>query len=253
MNLKSPEDIAIMKEGGKITGRVLSRACDLAVPGTTLAEIDYQADKMIRDAGATPSFKEVPGYDYATCINVNEGVVHGVPSSYEIQAGDLVSIDLGAFYKGFHTDSAHTVVAGGATAAQEAFLAVGQRALHKAIAACVAGGTMKAVSHAMQSTVEGAGLTISRDLVGHGVGRELHEEPEVPGYTGTASDAVRLQEGLVLAVEVIYMQGGDPIVVDPSDRWTIQTKDGSIAALFEHSVAITADGPVVLTVHGNTR
>jgi methionyl aminopeptidase len=250
MSQVTQEELAIMKEGGKITAKALQTLFSEAKPGMKLSALENRAKNYIISRGALPSFTTVPGYDYATCINVNEGVVHGVPSSYELKEGDVLSIDLGSLYKGFHTDSAWTVLVGESNdPTLSDFLAYGERALQKAIAQCVVGNTIGNISDAIYNTITQAGYTVSRDLVGHGVGRELHEDPQVPGFRDGLSENIRLAEGMVLAIEVIYMQGDYPIVTDPSDRWTISTKDGSIAALFEHSVAIQEGEPIVITKH----
>lgn len=251
IQLKSPEDITLMKEGGAIASEALRATCAAVSEGVSLRELDSIATRALRERGAEPSFLSVPQYTYATCINVNDGVVHGIPSEYTLRLGDLVKIDLGAYYKGFHTDMATTVSVGEPSSDTTRFLNAGRDALARATACCIEGNYIKSIAAAIQSCVESAGFTVCRDLVGHGVGRELHEEPEVPGYVGTRDDHIRLVEGMVLAIEIIYMKGAADVVVDREDKWTIRTQDGSIAALFEHTVAIGLEEPHVLTLfHG---
>lgn len=233
-----------MREGGKISAGALDQALKHVKPGVKLSELDKIAEDYIVSHGAEPSFKKVKGYSYTTCINVNEGVVHGIPNNRVVQSGDLIKVDLGAFYKGFHTDLSHTVEV--ETNKHSKFLTTGMNALEEAVKKCRVGNRIGDVSTAIQTTVESEGYTVSRDLIGHGVGKELHEQPAVPGY-GTPGTGLFLKEGMVLAIEVIY-QMGDWDIVYEKDGWTIATRDRSLAGLFEHTVAITSRGPLVLTV-----
>jgi methionyl aminopeptidase len=244
ISIKSQEEIKVMKKAGAIGALAMKAALGAVREGATTLGINDAAEKVILSAGAVPGFKTVRGYDFATCINVNEGVVHGVPNNYRIQKGDLISVDLGAFYKGFHSDLAYTIEVG--TNKETKFLNVGKKALKESIKACFAGNRLGDISNAIQMSVEGAGYSVSRDLVGHGIGKNLHEVPQVPCY-GKKGTGVFLKEGMVFAIEVIY-QKGDPDLVMGDDDWTLETADGSLAGLFEHVVAVTGEGPLVLTV-----
>lgn len=241
--IKTPDQIKLMHEGGNISSQALLATLESVKPGITLIELDAIAEKKILSLGGKPSFKMVDDYKFTTCININEGIVHGLPNNYVVKEGDLVSIDLGAFYKGFHTDLSYTVEVG--TSKEEKFLNTGKSALEKAIQACVVGNTVGDVSNAMQVEIERAGYTVSRDLVGHGVGRDLHESPYVPCY-GHKGRGVLLKEGMVLAIEAIYQKGRPELALD-ADGWTLKTLDGSLSSLFEKTVAITSQGPLVLT------
>lgn len=243
---KTPAEIDIMREGGRIAGSVLMAVCKSVTPGVSLRELDEMAEKLILESGGMPSFKQVAGYSYTTCINLNEGVVHGIPDDTVIQEGDLVKIDLGVLYKGLHTDVAWTVVAGNTTKYNK-FLNCGKEALNKAIQECKPGRNVLDISRAIEKTVTSAGYNVTRDLVGHGVGRILHEDPQIPCYVDKSFN-FKLFTGLTVAIEVIYMMGDFPIEVMP-DKWTICTKDGSMAGLFEHTVLISEKGPEILTKH----
>lgn len=253
--VKSKKDIEIMSEGGKITARVLKQVLDAIKPGVNLLKLDKLAEELILKAGAVPSFKTVKNYNFSTCININEGVVHGVPKKdITVNAGDLVSVDLGVFYKGFHTDSSWSIIADGQNGQSVGFkelqkvrfLQIGEKALSAAIEQCRVGNTIGDVGFAIQTTVEEAGYSVVRDLIGHGIGRKLHESPQVPGF-GKKGTGLKLLEGIVLAVEVIYARGSYK-VENLKDGWTVETKDKSLAGLFEHTVAITTGNPLVLTV-----
>lgn len=243
IKLKTPAQIKLMEESGKISAEVLKRTVAAVKPGITLRDLDLIAERTITELGAKPSFKSVDGYKYSTCINVNEGIVHGLPNAYKVKVGDLVSVDLGALYKGFHTDVSYTTEV--QTYKETKFLNVGKEALEIAIAQCVVGNHIGDISNAIQGCVESFGYSVSRDLVGHGVGFELHEDPYVPGY-GKRGSGEKIEEGMVLAIEVIYQKGKPAIVLD-EDGWTLRTKDRSLSALFEATVAATINGPKILT------
>ena len=243
---KTQAELDLMREGGKIASSVLMTVCKSVKPGVSLRELDEMAEKLILQAGGKPSFKQVAGYNYTTCINVNDGVVHGIPDDTLIKEGDLVKVDLGVLYKGLHTDVAWTVVAGD-TKEYNKFLNCGRQALNKAIKECRPGRNVLDISRAIEETVTRAGYNVTRDLVGHGVGRTLHEDPQIPCYVDK-SFSFKLFAGLTVAVEVIYMMGDFPIEIMP-DKWTICTKDGSMAGLFEHTVLISEKGPEIITKH----
>jgi len=253
--IKTPQEIEIMKEGGKIAATVREKVLAAAEPGISLLELDALAEKLILEAGGELSFKGFEGFPFTTCINVNEGVVHGLPTRRKLREGDLLTVDLGVLYRGLHTDNARTIEVNKKTRKQENkkhFLSVGQEALEKAIEQCRVGNRVGDISQAIQTTVEGAGYNVVRELGGHGVGKKLHESPFIPGFVetkgmkGTVPFNPILKGGMVLAVEVIYTQGNGRIeVID--DGWTIVTSDGGLAGLFENTVAIQKTGPLVLT------
>lgn len=241
--IKSEKEIEKMAAAGKVAAAALKEVLAFVKSGVTTMELEKIAENAITKRRATPSFKMVEGYSFATCININEGLVHGLPGSYKIKKGDLVSVDMGAFLDGFHSDLSYTVEV--EANKEEKFLETGKKALEAGIAKCKPGNHIGDISHTMQIIIEEAGYSVSRDLVGHGVGRELHEDPYVPGY-GKPGLGPEIKEGMVLAIEIIYQKGLPEIVIG-ADDWTISTADGSLAALFEHTVAATKDGPRVLT------
>jgi methionyl aminopeptidase len=243
IELKTPSEIEIMKIGGNISKNALNLALGMVREGISLLEIDREVEKFIKNNQAEASFKKVPGYHYATCININDGLVHGIPNKYKIKHGDLVKIDLGVFYNGFHTDTSATVEVG--TSKESKFIEAGKRCIENAIQLCVPGNKLGDISFEMQKTIESQGFTVSRDLVGHGIGRNLHEEPLIPPY-GKKGTGIVLKEGMVFAIEIIYQKGSHQIKA-LEDGWTLATKDGSLAGLHEHTVAITKEGPLVLT------
>lgn len=232
-----------MAIGGKISANALKIAIDMADEGVSLKEIDSAVENFIIKNKAKASFKTVEGYKYATCINVNDGLVHGIPNSYILKKGDLVKIDLGVLYEGFHTDTSGTKEIG--TNLEEKFLEAGRICIENAIKKCQIGNKLGDISHEMQVAIESRGYSVSRSLVGHGIGRDLHEDPLVPPY-GKAGSGITLKEGLVLAIEIIYQKGSHHLKTQ-DDGWTISTKDGSLGGLWEHTVAITRKGPLVLT------
>lgn len=255
INIHSEEEIKTMAIGGAMLSRVKNKLKEAVKPGVSAAEIEKLACELIKEEGAEPSFKKVPGYSWATCISVNEGLVHGIPTEELVfKNGDLVSIDVGIYYKGFHSDTSISV---GLNLSPEnkKFLGVGKIALEKAISKTRAGNHIFDISKAIEDTIEGAGYTTIKALVGHGVGRELHEEPQIPcflpagrqGVLERIKESPMIQVGMVLAVEVMYAMGSDKVEVD-ADGWTIRTRDGKISALFEETVAVTANGPKVLTL-----
>lgn len=240
---KSENEIEIMQVGGRISSNALKIALELANEGVSLKEIDAEVESFILKNKGKPSFKSVPGYKYSTCININDGLVHGIPNNYIIKKGDLVKIDLGVLYEGFHTDTSATKEIG--TDTEKKFIEAGVLCIDSAIEKCQVGNKLGDVSAAMQNCIESRGYTVSKSLVGHGIGRNLHEDPMVPPY-GKSGTGITLKEGLVLAVEIIYQKGSANIKT-LADGWTISTKDGSLGGLCEHTVAITRKGPLVLT------
>jgi methionyl aminopeptidase len=248
---KTASELELMRKSGKIAAGALKIAMENALVGVTSLELDKMAGEEMKALGGEWSYKTVPGYKFATCVNFNEGVVHGLPTDRKIVAGDLVSVDLAAMYKGWHTDTAWTVLVDGEKLPEkdriekERFLAIGQEALWLGIKQAVAGKTIGDISAAIQDKVEGSGYFVVRSLVGHGVGRNLHEEPEVPGY-GNKGTGLVLEVGMTLAIEVIYTQGTRNVKLD-KDRWTYISADGSLGGLFEMTVIVGKDQAEVLT------
>jgi methionyl aminopeptidase len=254
---KTKEEIAIMKRGGHMLATVLGEVMDAIKPGVTELEVDQLAEKRIRELGGEPGFMKVEGYHHTICVSTNDVVVHGIPTKYAFEEGDLIGIDCGVFYKGFHTDMSDSKIVVSDVKNQkskvksdvEKFLENGKRALDAGIEAAQLGNHVGDISKAIQDIVEKeGGYAIVRSLIGHGVGRELHEEPEVPGYLARPiAKTPVLKEGMTIAVEVIYNMGKHDVVLD-RDGWTIRTKDGKLAGLYERTIAITKDGPLMLTV-----
>lgn len=247
IKIKTPEEIQVMAEGGKKLARVKNALKQAVKAGVRASDIEKLAMDLIHAEGAEASFAKVPGYSWATCINVNEGLVHGIPSSEVIfKDGDLVSIDVGVYFKGFHTDTSVSVGIN-LTPENKKFLNIGQNALEKAISKVAIGNYIHDISQVIESTIETAGYTTIKALVGHGVGRELHEDPQIPCFVpGRINDSSVITEGMVLAVEVMYAQGKDKVEV-LEDGWTIAMRDGKISGLFEETVAVTGKGALVLT------
>lgn len=256
IKIKTKEEIKKMAESGRILSETLWEVLKHVKPGVSEIELDALAEKLIREKGGEPGFQKVPGYKHATCISTNDVVVHGVPSKYKLKAGDIIGIDCGVYYKGFHTDMSETVRVKSQIPNPkiqndevDRFLEAGKKALEVGIKKAQLGNHVGDISKAIQDIVEaGGGYSVVRTLVGHGVGRELHEEPEVPGYVqGKIEKSPELVEGMVIAIEVIYNMRGPDVVLANSDGWTLKTEDGSLAGLFERTVAITKTGPQVLT------
>lgn len=248
ITFKTPQEIAIMAEGGKLLAYVRDETVKKIKPGMTTLEIDQIATKLIKEVGAQTSFSKVSGYHHATCINLNDVVVHGVPNSQIIKNGDLVSLDVGLYWKKFHSDTSITVIAGKSTPFQRKFLKVGEAAVAKAIKEARVGKRIWDLSWAMQSTVEAAGFTPITALTGHGIGHALHEEPAIPCFVAQkAKYTPQITLGMVLAIEIMYVAGKSDVVYKNDDGWTIATADGKIAGLFEQTVAVTEAGPLILT------
>jgi len=244
--LKTQEDISLMAEGGKKLAGVKKRLMHAVKEGVSALDIEKMAQNLISEEGAKASFMMVPGYRWATCININDGLVHGIPKKDIIfKNGDIVSVDIGLFYKGFHTDTSFSVLIG-QDKDKERFLEAGKKSLKNAIKAAKVGKKLGDISQAIEKTLGELNLTPIRALVGHGIGRSLHENPMVPCYTGYEGQDFELKQGTVLAIEVMYAQGSCDVKTD-SDGWTIRMKDGKISALFEETVAVVRGGPVVLT------
>lgn len=257
IHLKTKAEIEIMRQGGKILAEVLREVLSHARPGVSELELDQLAEKLILEKGGEPGFKKVEGYKHTICISTNDVVVHGIPTGYKLKEGDVVGIDCGVFYKGFHTDAAETLRVSSQKSKLKTqnkkdeidrFLETGKRALNEAIKIAKAGNRVGHISKTIQNIVEEEGYSIVRSLVGHGVGRTLHEEPEVPGFLDRKIIKTPiLKEGMTIAIEVIYNMGKSEVKYLNEDGWTISTEDGSISGLFERTIAITKEGPVILT------
>lgn len=236
----------IMIEGGKRLGQIKSKTIDFVKAGLTPLEIDHYVDQQIRDSGDTASFKTVDGYKHATCINVNAGIVHGIPNSKPLLDGDVVKIDMGLFHKGYHLDTSTTVYINGTDPKIIKFLEVSQKALDDAIFMASAGNTVFDISLAMQKGIEPAGYSVIRDLTGHGIGKKLHMTPFIPCFADPRNKKDYLSVDQTIAIEVMSAMG-DYQLVEERDGWTLSTQDGSITAMYEETVCITENGPLVLT------
>jgi methionyl aminopeptidase len=249
--LKSREEIERMRVASAIVAEVLATLRERAKPGVTTAELDEVAEELTRKRGAKPAFKGyvVQGrvFPATVCISVNEEVVHGVPSKRRVlKEGDIVGLDFGVSVDGYFGDAAMTVPIGKVPQKAQRLMEVTRAALEAGIDAVRPGGYISDISGAIQDVAEGAGYSLVREFVGHGIGRKLHEDPQVPNYR-TGTRGVRIQEGLVLAIEPMVNEGGPEVYVR-EDGWTAATRDGSLSAHFEHSVAVTANGPYILTL-----
>ena len=243
------QKLQAMTEGGKLLSQIRDQLEQMVIPGNTLAQIEEKATQLLNETGGEPAFKKVPGYSYSTCINVNSGIVHGIPNNYQIKDGDLVSIDVGLYYQGYYTDTSTSKVAGNTNPNLELLLKAGKECLDAGIKQAKLGNKVGHISQAMEQVLDSYNLSPIPELTGHGVGKTLHEPPYVPCYLERPIDqTTNLKEGQTLAIEAIYTIG-DPQIITESDQWTISTKDGKIAGLFEHTVAITSNGPQILTIH----
>lgn len=247
--LKTPEEIKIMQEGGAILHRVMQDLLKIVRPGITTNSLDQAARAKIKEYGADASFDKVKGYRWAICTSVNEQIVHTPPSDYILQEGDVLTIDAGVYYKGYHTDHAKTVIVGeNSDPAVEKFLKVGETALAKAIDKVREGARLGEISACVQKEIEDAGYEVVKQLTGHGIGRELHEEPHVPNFLSQPIEqTLQMMPGLVIAIEPIYAMGSGEMVYEEGDSRSIATKDGSLSAQFEHTVALTDKNRIILT------
>ncbi len=239
--LKTPEEIQTMTKASSLVADTLRSLVPRIKPGVTTEELDQFAEDFIRSRGGIPAFKGYRSYPKTLCTSVNEEVVHGIPSRRVLKEGDIIGLDLGAIVDGFYGDSALTVAVGSIPPKVAELLKVTEEALYKGIEKAVVGNRLSDISHAIQSHAEDAGFSIVTDFVGHGIGRQLHEEPQVPNY-GKPGQGPRLQVGMVLAIEPMVTMG-DAAVRVLEDQWTAVTRDGSLAAHFEHTIAIQEEGP----------
>jgi methionyl aminopeptidase len=248
--LKSPDEVARMRVAGSIVAETIDTVLAAVGPGVSTADLDAVAEAFIRERKATPSFKGYRGFPASICASLNEEVVHGIPSPKRIlKEGDVLSLDFGAIWDGYHADSAITVFVGEPPSAEaEKLVRVTEEALEAGISQIRPGRRLSDISHAVQQVVEGAGFSVVREYVGHGVGRSLHEDPQIPNY-GLPGRGPELRPGLVVAVEPMVTMGDWKTRV-LADDWTVVTADGSLAAHFEHTIAVTEDGREVLTARG---
>lgn len=239
--LKTPEEIVVMAQASRVVAETLEVLKRAVKPGVTTDELDRLAEADIRGRGAIPAFKGYRNYPKTLCASVNEQVVHGIPSKRALKDGDIIGLDLGAIVGGFYGDSAVTVAVGTIDEKVAQLVRVTEEALHLGIEQAVVGRRLSDISHVIQRHVEAAGFSVVTEFVGHGIGRQLHEEPQVPNY-GKAGQGPRLQTGMVLAIEPMVNMGKSAVrVLD--DRWTAVTVDGSLSAHFEHTIAIQSSGP----------
>ena len=243
--IKSAREIETMREAGHIVAETLAVLAESVRPGVTTRELDQATFRTITKQGATPSFKGYRGYPASLCASVNDEVVHGIPDKRVLKEGEIVSLDVGAFYKGFHGDSAITVPVGKIPGRVQALLDACQAGLAAAIAASRSGARVGDISHAVQTTVEALGFSVVREYTGHGVGRDLHEDPLVPNV-GEPHQGALLRPGMTFALEPMINMGGWGVMVKPNG-WTVVTRDGSWSAHFEHTVAITEGEADILT------
>ncbi|HYZ11094.1 MAG TPA: type I methionyl aminopeptidase [Actinomycetota bacterium] len=245
--LKSPEELEKMARAGRIVASTRERTLDAVRSGITTGELDAIAEKHIRSNGAVPSFKGYRGFPRSICASVNEELVHGIPGDRALREGDLLSLDFGAIWEGYHADSAVTVFVGGVPPSGEAekLVRVTEEALEAGLSQVREGGRLSDIGHAVQQVVEGAGFGVVREYVGHGIGQRLHEDPPIPNY-GDPGRGPELRPGMALAIEPMVTLG-DWATRVLDDGWTVVTEDGSLCAHFEHTIVLTGGGPRVLT------
>jgi methionyl aminopeptidase len=246
---KSRAELETMREGGRITAACLRMLGENVRPGVTTRELDRMAEEFIYDHGGKPEFKGYQGFPASICASPNAMIVHGIPGSYRLKEGDIISLDVGVRYEGFVTDSAITAPVGAIPQEIERLLETTRRCLEAATEQARPGSHLGDIGHAIQSLAEGRGYGVVRDLVSHGVGRKMHEDPQIPNY-GRPGTGPRLMPGMTFAIEPMITLGSYDIRISEWDGWSIYTADGSLSAHFEHTVAVTEDGPWVLTRNG---
>ena len=245
--LKTGRELKIMREACRISAGALQTVGKAVEPGVTTAELDKLAEDYIRSHGGEPNFKNYEGYPATACISINNEVIHGIPSAKRVlKQGDIVSVDLGAKFDGYHGDNAATFACGEISAEAKRLIETTKESLYEGIRAAVSGGRIGDIGHAVQSYVEARGYSVVRQFVGHGIGTHLHEAPEVPNF-GTPGRGIRLMPGMTLAIEPMINFGKPDVKILP-DGWTVLTVDGSLSAHFEHTVVITTDGPKIMTL-----
>lgn len=246
IHIRTPEEIELMRESGKITAFILRKILAKVKPGVKGANLENLAGSLLDKFKVKASFKTVKKYPFAICFSLNDEVVHGLPGERKLKEGDLLSVDFGVLRKGWHSDMARTIIVKSQRSKEiEKFLETGKRALEKAIEQARAGNRVGNISLAIQRTVEGAGYSVVKSLTGHGIGRKLHEDPQIPCFSqGSIEKTPLLEEGMVLAIEVMYGQGRGEV---ETKGWPVVTKDGSFSGHFENTIAITKKGPIILT------
>jgi methionyl aminopeptidase len=245
ITIKTQEEIQIIRDGGKILAFALKELEKMAKPGITTLELDRAAEALILSKGGKPGFKNYDGFPYSLCASVNENVVHGYPSNYVLKNGDLLKLDLGVIYKGFNTDSAITVAVGNVSFEAKRLLNVTKKSLRLGIKKAKVGNTIGDIGNTVQRFVEDQGFGVVRDLCGHGIGKNLHEDPKIPNY-GKRGGGEKLVEGMVICIEPM-VTAGDYVLRKSDDGYGYATRDNSLSAHFEHTIAITAKGPRILT------
>lgn len=246
IHIKTPKEIEIMRQSNCLAAQVLQKLREAIKPGVTTKELDNLAERLIRAAGATPAFKGYRGYPASLCASVNEEVVHGIPGNRRLKQGEIVSLDLGTYLNGYYGDAAITLPVGTVSEEAARLLEVAQQALAKGIEQAKYGNRLLDISHAIQSWVEAHGFSVVRDFVGHGIGRNLHEDPQVPNFGGPHTGP-RLRPGMVLAIEPMVNAGTWEVKV-LNDAWTVVTADRRLSAHFEHTIAITEQGADILSL-----
>ena len=244
--IKSARDIDFMRRAGRIVAMALAKIGDALRPGVTTAELNDIAERTIRGFGAAPAFLQYRGYPATACVSVNDEVVHGIPGPRTVKNGDIVSVDLGAIVEGWHADAAYTYAVGAVSELTNRLMETGEIALRAGIAAARIGHRVRDIGVAVDGEARARGFTVVRDLCGHGIGRRLHEEPQVPNYP-TAGTSVELRPGMTLAIEPMVNAGGAEVTLR-EDGWTFVTADGSLSVHYEHTVLIREDGPEILTI-----
>lgn len=250
INIKTPQELAAMREGGKILAQILHKLAISTKIGVTTAELNIKAETLMAHFGVTPSFKGYRGFPASICTNINEEVVHGIPGNRILQDGDIISIDCGIMHKGFHTDAAVTIMLGNVAPEIHTFVKTVQQALEKGIISIKPNCHTEDIGFVIQNWIESHGYSIVRDFIGHGIGKSLHEKPEVPNF-GKKGKGALLVPGMVIAIEPIIAMG-ERFIKTKSDNWTTFTKDGKPACQIEHTVAITPSGYEILTLYNQT-
>jgi methionyl aminopeptidase len=246
ITIKTDDEIAVMREAGRVVAQVLQRLREASKPGTAVRDLDEMVRREFAARGAIPTFLGYLGYPATLCVSINDEIVHGIPRDQVLRNGDIVSLDLGATFRGFVGDSAVSFGVGEVTPEAQRLIDTTETALKRAIEASQPGNRIGAIGHAVQSYAEDLGYGVVREYVGHGVGRRMHEDPQVPNY-GTPDKGAVLRPGMVIAIEPMVNIGSWRTKRD-ADGWTVRTSDGTLSAHFEHTLAITKDGPVVLTL-----
>ncbi|MCM3627944.1 type I methionyl aminopeptidase [Paenibacillus glycanilyticus] len=245
ITIKTGAEINRMHEAGKILAEIHRQIAKLIAPGITTHEIDQFAEKLMKQHGATPEQKGYKGYQYATCASINDVICHGFPKKEKLKEGDIVTIDMVVNLNGWLADSAWSYAVGNVSEEADRLLRVTKESLYKGIEQAIAGNRIGDVSHAIQVYAEAEGFSVVRDFIGHGIGQEMHEDPQVPHY-GPPNKGPRIKEGMVFTIEPMLNVGTYQMKID-QDGWTARTRDGKLSAQYEHTIAITADGPIILT------